>query len=561
MGEQNKKITLVTGLWNINRDQLSESWSRTFDHYLKKFDEILNVPYNLIVFGEKSLESFVFDRRSNSDTRFVVREAEWFKNNEFFEKIQKIRTNSSWYEQAEWLKDSTQAKLEMYNPLVMSKMFLLHDAKILDPFDSDYLFWIDAGLTNTVHPGYFTHDKVIDKLPSLVSDFMYVCFPYEANSEVHGFKYDQLCELANTKTNKVARGGFFGGPKDTISKINSIYYELLKDTLNDGLMGTEESIFTLMVYKYPELIQYSEINQDGLVGRFFENIKTNTISFKRQTKLGSLETIDLTDTALYVITFNSPDQFKTLIESMLIYDKEFLTSTKKFLLDNSTDETTFNRYADLCLQYNFEHIKKNNIGICGGRQFIAEHFDQTDSKYMLFFEDDMFLYPHEGQICKCGFNRYVKNLFAKTMKIVTTERFDFLKLSFAEFYGDNSTQWAWYNVPQKVREEYWPEYSTLPKHGLDKNSPKTQFANIKTLNDVSYATGEIYYCNWPQVVSKEGNKKMFINTKWAHPYEQTWMSHIYQLTKNKQIHPGILLLSPIEHNRFSHYSSAERREN
>ena len=49
----------------------------------------------------------------------------------------------------------------MYNPLVMSKVFLLNDAKIMDNFNSDYMFWIDAGLTNTVHSGYFTHHILI----------------------------------------------------------------------------------------------------------------------------------------------------------------------------------------------------------------------------------------------------------------------------------------------------------------------------------------------------------------------------------------------------------------
>ena len=38
------------------------------------------------------------------------------------------------------------------------------------------------------------------------------------------------------------------------------------------------------------------------------------------------------DVGLYVITFNSPKQLETLIESMLEYDPSFITKTKKFLL-------------------------------------------------------------------------------------------------------------------------------------------------------------------------------------------------------------------------------------
>ena len=129
----------------------------------------------------------MWERRTPSNTQFINKDLSWFKNNEFYDKIQKIRNNPDWFNQAGWLSESTQAKLEMYNPLVMSKMFLLHDAKILDKFNSEYLFWIDAGLTNTVHSGYFTHDKVIDKLPNLINKFTFITFPYETNSEIHGF--------------------------------------------------------------------------------------------------------------------------------------------------------------------------------------------------------------------------------------------------------------------------------------------------------------------------------------------------------------------------------------
>ena len=141
-----------------------------------------------------------------------------------------------------------------------------------------------------------------------------------------------------------------------------------------------------------------------------------------------------------------------------------------------------------------------------------------------------------------------------------SEGYDFLKLSFTEFYGDNGTQWAWYNVPQEKREEYWPDYNELPTLGLDKNCPRTTFNEIKSLDGLPYTDGEIYYSNWPQIVSKEGNKKMFLDETWSHPFEQTWMSHIFQLTKFQDIKPAILLASPINHERVYFYKAKERVE-
>jgi len=204
------KLTLVTGLWEIGRGNLSEGWSRSFDHYLEKFSQLLQIDCNMIIFGDSELENFVKTHRSEDNTQFVLRDLSWFKNNEFYNKIQTIRTNPNWYNLSGWLPESTQAKLEMYNPLVMSKMYLLHDAVILDKFNSDKLFWIDAGLTNTVNSGYFTHDKVLNKIEDLSNNFLFVCFPYQAETEIHGFEINMMDSITGERVDKVCRGGFFG---------------------------------------------------------------------------------------------------------------------------------------------------------------------------------------------------------------------------------------------------------------------------------------------------------------------------------------------------------------
>ena len=550
-------ITLVTGLWDIGRGELSEGWSRSYEHYLDKFSQLLKVENNMIIFGDHKLKEFVFQHREEHNTQFILRELSWFKNNEFYDLIQRIRTNPSWYNQVGWLKDSTQAKLEMYNPLVMSKMFLLNDAKLLDKFNSDRLFWVDAGITNTVSPGYFTHDKVLDKIS--FDKFTFVCFPYDANTEVHGFDYKKMCELSGTKTKVVARGGFFGGDKDSISQMNVLYYNLIIETLNSGYMGTEESLFTILLYQHTSLIDYCEIESNGLVFKFFEDLKNDKVVLKNEGK--KVVPNYNGDVGLYVITFNSPKQFETLIKSMLDYDPNFIHKTKKFLLDNSTDLTTTPRYKELCDEYDFIHIKKNNIGITGGRVFIAEHFnDQENLSHYYFFEDDFGFYTGKDATCKNGFIRKIDNLFDKSIEIIKKENFDYLKLNFTEFYGSHNKQWAWYNVSQEFREKHWPNNPKLPKQGLDPYSPNLEFKHIKSHKGLAYVSGEIYLSNWPIVMTKEGNYNCYIKTKFQHPYEQVLMSHCYQETIKGNIKPGLLLATPTEHHRFDFYDGSLRKE-
>jgi hypothetical protein len=555
-------ITLVTGLWDIGRGDLNEGWSRSFQHYLDKFEQLLSVENNMIIFGESYLEEFVFRFRKRENTHFIVRTIDWFKSTVPYNKIQEIRNSQSWYGQSHWLKNSTQGSLEMYNPLVMSKMFLLHDAKLMDKFDSQQMFWVDAGITNTVHIGYFTHDKVLEKLPKLINKFTFVCFPYKASNEIHGFSYPKINEYATQDTQLVARGGFFGGPKHTIGDINSLYHGLLYDTINEGLMGTEESIFSIMLYRHYDQINYFKILDNGLISHFMENLKNNVAVIENNNPNPKEEVyeVDIEKVGLYVITFNSPKQFEVLIQSMLEYDKNFIEKPKKFLLDNSTDLSTTDDYRKLCGLYGFEHIKKKNLGITGGRQFIAEHFDQQDLSVQIFFEDDMAFYFGDKESCRNGFLRKTNNLYQKSLEILKNESFDYLKLNYTEFYGDNGIQFSWYNVPQSFRQQHWKDKPNLPKRGFDPNAPRTVFNTIKTHRGLSYATGEVYLSNWPILLTKKGNYRCYLETKFANPHEQTLMSHNFQQMVQGKRNTGVLLLTPTEHNRFEHYDAKLRKE-
>jgi len=134
------KVTIVTGIWDIKRSELSEGWNRDFKHYLEHLKNLMLTEDNMIIYIEQKYKKFVEEHRILDNTLIIVRDLDWFKSNEvIYTKIQEIRTNPTWYNQSGWLQNSTQAKLEMYNPIVMSKMFLLNDAAIMDPFDSTHL--------------------------------------------------------------------------------------------------------------------------------------------------------------------------------------------------------------------------------------------------------------------------------------------------------------------------------------------------------------------------------------------------------------------------------------
>lgn len=559
----NKNITIVTGLWDLGRGGLTGWAKRDFSHYKDRFFELLKCDAQMCIWIPEFLKHEVEEIRGDRPTKIFVKNNSDFETwNPFFKRIQEVRNDPSWRNFAGWLAESPQAALEYYNPMMFTKMFMLNDSAITNPFSSEYFFWMDGGLTNTVHRGYFLHDMVLDNLERYVlkneSKFVFLSYPYEGNDEIHGFERKAMAEYCDTDFVKyVCRGGFFGGSKQKVHALNDLHYGVMKSTLDKGLMGADECLFTILAHRNPNLIHRHEISGDGLVWPFFESLKEFT---EEKMKLDPSFS-DPDNTAVYVITFNSPSQFEELLRSMDAYDGDFITKPrKKFLLDNSSDLSTTEMYKTICDRYGYEHIKKDNLGICGGRQFIAEHAEENGFDFYMFFEDDMFFYRGQDPYCKNGFRRKVSDLYKNSIIIARENGFDFLKLSFTEFYGDNGTQWSWYNIPQDVREKHFPEKTKLPVMGTDPNAPKTRFGNIRVSNGIPYIDGEIYYCNWPQVVSRSGNKKMFLTERWSHPYEGTWMSYIFQETKKGNIRPGLLLASPTQHERRDFYDGKLRKE-
>jgi hypothetical protein len=563
---EENNLTIVTGLWNINRV------GRDFNHYIESFKRFLDIPQNLFIYIPKEYEYLVWEKRSKENTFVKIYELEDVKRmyQPFWSKTQSIRNSEKWLNQAGWLSNSPQAANEWYNPIVQSKMFLLNDVTIWNPFDTEYFFWLDAGITNTVPHGHLAHSNVLEKLTEYANPFLFLSYPYEANTEIHGFDFNAINKYSGKKVEYVCRGGLFGGHKMQINEANATYYSLLDKTLSSGYMGTEESIFSIMANIEPDIYRRFELDGNGLIVKFTQALLENNVKLVDIPKPKLLNNKKYTDrdvnglkTNLYILTFNFPEQVLHTIESMK-KTPEWLEKPKLVLLDNSTDSDAKTKNKEIANQYNFEYIDLGgNTGICGGRQAAAEHFDKSDADYMFFFEDDMTVNPPEleGEVCRNGFRKYISNLYNILHKIMLRDKFDFLKLSFTEVYFDNDKQCSWYNVPQHIRTEFWPHYDKLPVSGLDPNVPLTEFKNIRNMDGVTYIDGEIYYANWPMIVSKEGNKKMFINTTWAHPFEQTWMSHMHQMTKKGELKPALLLASPIWHDRIKHYKPEERREN
>ena len=229
-------LTLVTALFDIGRGDLAPGFQRSFDHYIESFVKMLKVDYPMVIYCEESLAETIWKHRSHENTKLIFKTLDDLRKFPFYQQVQDIRNSPEWINRSGWIVDSTQAKLELYNPLVMSKQFFLNDATHFNFFDTKYYLWVDAGLANTIgDPTYYFDKDFESRITSDLNKMLYVAFPYDGTVEVHGYEKNAMDRMAGAKTEYVCRGGIFGGPKHAINEINDIYYGLMSDSFNQTI--------------------------------------------------------------------------------------------------------------------------------------------------------------------------------------------------------------------------------------------------------------------------------------------------------------------------------------
>lgn len=778
--------TLVTALLDLGRGQLAGPFARSFEQddlpQLQRLLAAVELP--MVVYVDPRHEELIWRVRARHNTRVVHLTRDALRSFPYYRRVQEIRARPDWLSQAGWLAASPQAAMADYNPMVMSKMRWLEQQAREDPFGTEHVFWIDAGLCRTVGDEPFRDPELGRRLAEAAGDFLFVGFPYVGSAEVHGFETAALAAVGGVATvDRVIRGGIFGGSRQGIREVAELYDRALGNTLADGHMGTEESVFTILSYRYPERFNCYMVGANGLIGPFFEALREGQLedlrlrepppltpppltpppataaparswppngllaedpdaarvgfttflglpmmqnrnavpafdAFFRHlaaqgirvsrvieigvgsgglsallhvycvgqgarfvtydlngalaesalfrklgielrvrdtrhefveaeiaadaqaegvtvllcdggNKFGEVTTfadylkpgdyifahdyapdsetferdlngqlwswLELTEgplqstiernglepvlpgtllaaawgawvkrgtavkrtrpvgrridqLAVYVLGFNAPDQFEGWLDSVGRAAPELLASPCKVLLNNSTDETTFAAYDALCDRHGFTQVREGNLGINRGRVRCARHFEaDTDCDAMVYFEDDMFLHAEDG-LCANGFRHLVPGLIERACEIVGFEDLDFLKLSFTELYGDHTQNWAYYNLPDAERCEYFP------------NGPASHVEAIRSWRGLSYALGDVYYSNWPMVITRRGNRTLFLEGDDVPLFEQMLMVRALKLARTGALRAGVLLASPINHNRFHHYPAEARRE-
>lgn len=231
------EVTMVTAMLDIGRGD------RGFDeHYLNSISNVLKCRNPLIVYAEEKYHDWIKQQRGHLPIVIHPINKEILEKEPSFSRIQDIINTDEFQTRSDWIKNSALIN-PWYIPLTLYKMEMLVMSCNSNPFNSEKFYWIDAGVCSSYGINEHIDTFNFNKIPS--DGFFVTSYPYFADKEIHGMDINVMSALLNEKPNYVCRATLFGGSFNSIAKYYQSFHFWLNRALDHGIIGTEESIFTM----------------------------------------------------------------------------------------------------------------------------------------------------------------------------------------------------------------------------------------------------------------------------------------------------------------------------
>lgn len=140
-------FVIVTSLFNLS--QLKRDDNRDWNSYLEWFAKTLQVKCPFIVFTEPNLSDFVTQQRGDKLTYIVEQQLTQIPLYHLKEPVQEI-LDSVEYKAKMSDTSRVECKDSMYLAIQYSKFKWLKQATQINPFNSKYFFWLDAGASRFI---------------------------------------------------------------------------------------------------------------------------------------------------------------------------------------------------------------------------------------------------------------------------------------------------------------------------------------------------------------------------------------------------------------------------
>jgi len=241
------EVTLVTCFFDIKRHEKGDG--RTIDEYKDWIRRTLQLNCNLYIITEESFHDFFIENRPNHyNTSLKVLKLEDLYYYKYYDRIKRIIESHEYKERIAY-PNRVECKLPEYNIIQYSKFHCLQMVIDENPFDSQYFFWIDAGISRffldiDISKPYPSYDAI--ELLKKNEDRFFI----QNRHDLNRFKID---DEFIWKADNLLIGTMFGGNRKIIEEISKLVEEQFINMMNHENTNNEQLALAMVWKERPEL--------------------------------------------------------------------------------------------------------------------------------------------------------------------------------------------------------------------------------------------------------------------------------------------------------------------
>lgn len=225
-----KDFVIVTSLHNLKEVRRDDN--RSWNDYLEWFSETLKIKCPFIIFADPDLDEVILNNRDKTNTFIVHEKIEEIPLYHLKDKIQSILDSDDYKSNMSDV-SRIECRDSMYSVIQYSKFKWLKKASEINPFNSKYFFWLDAGASRFINISNIEYptDDALEKLKEI------------DNTLLIQYNHEYYSDLVNSETltkdyfwdnRSFICGSMFGG---TSSSLEIIGHEI--DQIIDYMMENE----------------------------------------------------------------------------------------------------------------------------------------------------------------------------------------------------------------------------------------------------------------------------------------------------------------------------------
>ena len=232
--------TIVTAFFDINRGEKGDG--RKIEEYLEWIKKTLLLNCNLYVVTEAKFVKFIKDNRPNGFPLIIKEDT--LQNASYYKYLPQMKEilESDEYKNRIAYPNRVECKLPEYNIIQYSKFGWLERAIIENPFNTEYFFWMDIGISR-----FFDNMNLSKQFPSLNNNLILQSQDKFIIQQRHDLQKYNIDENFIWKADNLFKGGMFGGSKKVILKIGEEVEKVFNEKmLNKNNVNNEQLALALL---------------------------------------------------------------------------------------------------------------------------------------------------------------------------------------------------------------------------------------------------------------------------------------------------------------------------